>query len=207
MSYHIAKKHSAPKPVVTFRGKLCYQEFPGLYALRQQIKNQHGSPIKTANVNMDHIINRVDAVILKEELRSYHHSLVESEFKRLRHKVFIHAIGNLNAKIVKEKLHPFFKYAAKVNLSFRFILRNIEPGGLRYFYIHQNNTLLDQSKLVCTQDDMTQLIDILNKTDVKESCSQERLNTMRRFYKLTNLTVFAVLIKDESLDCKDAVLP
>ena len=35
LNYHIAKKHSAPKPDVTSKCKLCYQEFPGFNALRQ----------------------------------------------------------------------------------------------------------------------------------------------------------------------------
>ena len=30
---HFAKKHSAPKPDVNFKCKLCYQEFPGFLAL------------------------------------------------------------------------------------------------------------------------------------------------------------------------------
>ena len=33
------------------------------------------------------------------------------------------------------------------------------------------------------------------------------MNTKRRFYKLTNLTVFASLLKGEPMRCKDAVLP
>ena len=33
--YHVAKKHSAPKPDVTFKCKLCFQELPGFYALRK----------------------------------------------------------------------------------------------------------------------------------------------------------------------------
>ena len=41
MFYHIAKKHSAPKLDVNFKCKLCYQEFPGFYALRQQRNTQH----------------------------------------------------------------------------------------------------------------------------------------------------------------------
>ena len=36
MNYHTAKKHNAPKPDVTFKCKLCCQEFPGFYALRQR---------------------------------------------------------------------------------------------------------------------------------------------------------------------------
>ena len=35
LNYHIAKKHSAPKPDIIFKCKLCYQEFPGFCALRQ----------------------------------------------------------------------------------------------------------------------------------------------------------------------------
>ena len=34
LNYHIAKKHSAPKPEISFKCKLCYAEFPGFYALR-----------------------------------------------------------------------------------------------------------------------------------------------------------------------------
>ena len=42
LKYHIAKKHGAPKPEVTFKCKLCYQEFPGFYALRQHRNTQYG---------------------------------------------------------------------------------------------------------------------------------------------------------------------
>ena len=45
LKYHIAKKHSAPKPDVNFKCKLCFQEFPGFYALRQHRNTQHGMHI------------------------------------------------------------------------------------------------------------------------------------------------------------------
>ena len=92
-------------------------------------------------------------------------------------------------------------------LAFGFVLKSIEDGGFRYFYAHENNTPLDRSKLVCTHDDLAKLEDFLNKTDVIESCSRERMNTKWRFYKLTNLTVFAALLKDVPTGCKDAVFP
>ena len=63
-----------------------------------------------------------------------------------------------------------------------------------------------RSKIVCTHDDLAKLKNFLNKTDVIESLSRERMNTKWRFYKLTNLTVFAALLKDVPLGCKDAVL-
>ena len=99
------------------------------------------------------------------------------------------------------------KCAAKVNLAFGFILKLIEDGGFRYVYTHKNNTLLDRSKLVCTHDDLAKLKEFLNKTDVIDSCSRERMNTKCRFYKLTNLTAFAALLKEAPRGCKNAVLP
>ena len=148
---------------------------------------------------------------LREVLRSCQHFLVDSELGRARHKVFNYALENLNAEIVDENFFlPFFNFlscAAEVNLAFAFILRNIEDGGFRYFYAIQNNTLLDWSKFVCTMEDLAKLKEFLNKTDVKESCSRESLNTKWEFYRLTNLTIFAALLKDVPLGCKDAVLP
>ena len=35
MNYHTATKHSAAKTDITFKCKLCYQDFPAFYALRQ----------------------------------------------------------------------------------------------------------------------------------------------------------------------------
>ena len=207
LNYHTAKKHCAPKPDVTFKCKLYYQEFPGFYALRQHRKTQHGMQIGSGSrdVDVEHIVGDVEDQMLREELRSCQYFVVDSEPERARHKV-----ETLNETIVNEKLDHFFnhlKCPAKVNLAFGFILKKIEDGGFRYFYAHENNTLLDRSKLVCTHDDLTKLKDFLNQTYVIESRSRERMNTKWRFYKLTNSTVFAALLKDVPMGCKNAVLP
>ena len=93
-----------------------------------------------------------------------------------------------------------------MNLVFAFILKNIEDGGFRYFYAHENNTLLDRSKLVCAHHDLAKLKDFLNQTDVKEFFSRERTNTKWKFYKLTNDRI-CCLLKDVPMGCKNAVLP
>ena len=180
LKYHVAKKHSAPKLDVTFKCKLCYEEFPGLYALRQHRNTQHGMQIGsgTRNVDVEHIVGDVEDERLREELRSCQHFLVDSELEMARHKVYNYAVQSLNKTIVNEKLDHFFnnlKCAAKVNLAFGFILKNIEDAGFRYYYAHKNNTLLSRSKLVCTHDDLAKLKDFLNKIDVIESCSRERM--------------------------------
>ena len=212
LNYHIAKKHSAPKPDVTFKCKLCCRNFPGFYALRRNRNTQHGMQIGSGsrNVDVDYIVGDVEDQSLREELRSCQHFLVDSELERARHKVFIFAVETLNETIVNKKLEQFcnnLKCAVKVNLAFGFTSKNIEDGAFRYLYAHENKTLLDRSKLVCSLDDLEKLKDFLNKTDVIKSCSRERTNTKWRFYKLTNLTVFAVLLKDVPMGYMNAVLP
>ena len=140
---------------------------------------------KTRDVNAENIVGDVEDCRLREELRSCQHFLVDSELERARHKVFNYALETLNETIVNEKLDYFFNQlncALKVNLALGFILKNIEDGGFRYFYEHENNTLLDRSKVVCTHEDLAKLKDFLNESDVIESRSREKLNTMSKFY-------------------------
>ena len=161
-------------------------------------------------MDVEPIVGDVEDHRLREELRSCQQFLVDLELERARHKVFNYAVENLNETIVKEKIVHFFnslKSAAKVNLAFGLILKNIKNRGFRFLYAHKTITLLDRSYLECTHDDLAKLKDFLTKTDVIESCSRERLNTKWRFYKLTKLTVFAALLKDVPMGCKDTVLP
>ena len=136
------------KPDFTFKCKLCFREFPGFYALRQHRNTQHGMQVGsgTRDVDVEHIVGDVEDHRLREELRSCQHFLVDSELGRARQNVFNYSVETLNETIVNEKLAVFFnilKCAAKVNLAFGFILKNIEDGGFSYFYAHENNTLLD----------------------------------------------------------------
>ena len=212
LNYHIAKQHSAAGPSKTYKCILCHAEFPGFYALRQQKNTQHGTQIGfgASNIEVEDIVGDVEDQSLREELHSCKHFLVYSEIQRGRHSVFNFAVNNLTAQVIEEKLDSVLdklKCVVKLNLALGFILKNIEDGKFRYFYAHENNTLLEQSKLVSNKDDMAKLKEILKKTDVIESCTKERSNTKCRFFKLTNLTIFAALLKDIPMGCKDAVLP
>ena len=90
LNYLIDKKHSAPKPDITCKCKLGFQEFPGIYALRQHRNTQHGVQIGsgTTDVDVEHIVGDVEDHRLREELRSCQLLLVVSEPGRARHKVF-----------------------------------------------------------------------------------------------------------------------
>ena len=193
------KKHSPRKPAFTFKRKLQYQKFPGFYGLPQHKNTLQGILIKTTNVDLENIINEFDDANVKEELRSCQHFLGDSELERARHKVFNYALKNLNEKVVNRRLDHCINnlnFAAKVNPAVGFPLKNIEDGGFIYiFYEQENNTLMHWSKLVCTGDNLAKLKHFVNKTDVMESCSWERMNTKWRFYKLTKLTVLLLYSK------------
>ena len=212
LSYHIAKQHSAAGPSKTYKCNLCHAKFPGFYALRQHKNTQHGKQIgfEASNIDVEDIVGDVDDQSLREELQSCRHFLGDSEIQKGRHSVFNFAVNNLTAQVIEDKLDRVLhklKCVAKLNLALGFILKNVEDGKFGYFYAHENNTLLEQSKLVSNKDDMTKMKESLKKTDVIESCTKERSNTKWRFFKLTNLTIFAALLRDIPMGCKDAVLP
>ena len=80
LNYQIAKKHSAPIPDIAFKCKLCYQEFPGFYALRQhRLYTQHGMQIGsgTRGVDVEHIVGDVEDHRLREEWCSCQHFLMD----------------------------------------------------------------------------------------------------------------------------------
>ena len=102
----------------------------------------------------------VDDQSLREELESCKHFLTDTEMENGRHRVLKFAMSSFDMSSLNDKLDFVFKElkcAAKVNLAFVFVLKNIEDGSCRYFYAHENNTFMERSKLVCTQADMTNL--------------------------------------------------
>ena len=96
--------------------------------------------------------------------------------------------------------------AAKVNLAFEFVLKNVEDGMCRYFDAQENNTVMEKSKLVCTPDNFANLKKKLQKMDILDLCTRERANTKWKFYQMTNVAAFAALLEDISMGCKDTVL-
>ena len=165
--------------------------------------------MKSAEFDVSNLLGDDDAD-LKEELQAFQHFLVDSELEKGRHRVFNFAMSTFDNSLINQNMELIFKgleCAAKVNLAFGFVLKNVEDGSCRYFYAHENNTLIERLKLVCTPDDITNLKENLQKVDIVDLCTRERANTKWKFYKLTKLTVFAVLLKDVPMGCKDCVPP
>ena len=142
--------------------KECHAEFLRFYALRHHKNSQHGTQIGfgASNIDVEDIVRDVDDQNLREELQTCRHFLVDSEIQKGRHSVFNFVVNNLKAQVVEGKLDRVpdkLNCVAKLNLALGFILKNIKDGKFRYFYAHENNTLLKQPKFVSDKDDMVKV--------------------------------------------------
>ena len=128
LNYHIAKKHATPRVKNTHKCKNCLKEFSGFYALRQHKTSEHGLQMKSVELDVSSHFEDDDAD-LKEELQACQHFLVDSELEKGRHRVFNFVMSTFDNSLVNKKLDLVFnslKCAAKVNLAFGFVLKNIE---------------------------------------------------------------------------------
>ena len=117
---------------------------------------------KTKDADVDKLVGGVDDQGLRGELESCKQFVTDTEMEKGRHRVLNFAMPSLDISLLNGKLDYVFKgrkCAAKVNLTFGFILKIIEDGMCRYFYAHENNTLMERSSIVCTQADITNLED------------------------------------------------
>ena len=161
-------------------------------------------------MDVENIAGDVDDQSLREELESCKHFFTDAEMENGRHRVFNFAKSSFDMCLLNDRLDYVFKElkcASKVKLAFGFVLKKIEDGLCRYFYAHENNTIMERAKLVCTPADMTSLKNRMQKVDIVDVCTRERANTKLTFYKLTNLTVFDSLLKDVPMGCRGTVLP
>ena len=151
----------------------------------------------------------VDDQSLREELESCKQFLTDTEMENGRHRVFNFAMSSFEISLLNDKLDYVskeMKCAAKVNLALGFVLKNNEDGMCKYFYAHAKNTIMQRAKLVCTQADIINLKDRMQKVDIVDVCTREKANTKWKFQKLTNLTFFACLHEEVPMGCKDTVL-
>ena len=109
---------------------------------------------------MEDIVGDVDGQSLREEFEYCKHFLTDTETESGRHRVFNFAMSSFGSPLLNDKLDYVFKQlkcAAKVNLAIGFVLKKFEDGICGYFYAHEKNTNTEDSKLVCTRADMTNL--------------------------------------------------
>ena len=87
----------------------------------------------SAEFDVNNFLEDEDAE-LREELQACQHFLVDSELEKGRHRVFNFAMSTFDNSLINKTLDFVFKglkCAAKVNLAFRFVLKNVKDGSCR----------------------------------------------------------------------------
>ena len=166
--------------------------------------------LAAGNFHAEDIVGPVDDRGLREELESCKQFWTGTEKENGRHRVFNFAMSSLDVCLLNKKVDYVFKglkCAAKVNLSVGLVLKNIEDGMCSYFYAHKNNTIMVRAKLANTQADMTNLKNRMQRMVIIDICTRERANIKWKHYKLTKSIIFASLLKDVPMGCKETVLP
>ena len=113
---------------------------------------------------MDTLLQIIDDAEVNEKPNSCNHFLIESELEKGKHCAFSFATSSYSNSVLNQIMDQVFsqlKCAAKVNLVSDFVLKNIADGTCRYIYAHKNKTVMDKSKLLCTEDDLANLKDKL----------------------------------------------
>ena len=102
INYHIAKKHATPRVKNTHKCKICFKEFSGFYALRQPKTNEHGIQMKSADFDVNNLLE--DDADLMEELQACQLFLADSELEKGRHRVFNFAMSTFHNSLINKKL-------------------------------------------------------------------------------------------------------
>ena len=118
-----------------------------------------------------------DDVDLKEELWACQLFLVvDCELEEGKHRVFNFAVSTCDNSLINKKLDLVIKglkCAAKVTLRLELFV--LHTGSCRSFYAHENNTVMEKSKVLCTPDDIPNLKENLQKTDFVDLRTQKRV--------------------------------
>ena len=211
MIYPIAKKHSEATARIVHKCKRFDKDFHSFFNFPEHKQKEHGAQRGSVaqSSNVGQLMGDNDGNGMKEELETCKHFLVDSEMENGRHRVWNCAMDYLDPKYLLEKLDVVFdslKFAAKRKVTFCFVLKNLDYGSCRSHYAQEHNTLLERSQIVATAEDLKKVKNQLSNIDVFESCTRERSNTKWIIYKLSNVTVFAALLKEGPIGCRDTVL-
>ena len=103
---------------------------------------------------MTQLKGRIDNESSNGELETYMHFLVDSEIENGRHRVFNFTMEFLDAHNLSRKLDTVFqklKSAAKLKITFGFVLKILENGTCRRYHARENNFLMGRSRLCGNQ--------------------------------------------------------
>ena len=215
MQYHIAAKHGRTPHTEKYQCALCGERLKTAYQLAQHKQSEHRTSGRSRQEveNLDLGVYGDDPA-LQAELATVRHLLADSVSRGKKQNVYNFQLTSIDAAHTESKIQVILKdvltdlpCAAKIHVSFGFVLRNVEDESFRYFYAEENNRVLQHPVLVQNGNDMDNLLAMMEELDFREHMTSHRPNTKWQFYCITNMTVFATLVLDTPLGCKDVEIP
>ncbi len=97
--------------------------------------------------------------------------------------------------------------AAKINISFGYLLRNVETEEFTYYYAQSNTSVFTLPIMVANSMDLDFLRDRVDNENFFRHMMRERPDTKSRFYKMTNVVITATLLLDVPMGSPQTVLP
>ena len=185
---------SPPKPTTRRRYELscviCEMTFFGYVSLQKHLESHHGlTPVQILNMmTPQEIINNEELLKCLHDniqliIRPTVHGDLTSQFSFFDFLMMdFECMDAYIDKVVKE-----LKNAAKVNVSFGFIMQNIDTGEYRYFYGDKNNYVLDNMFQLSTAEDVKQFKEKIKELDIVEQVTVIRPNTKWRLVYITNV--------------------
>ena len=90
-------------------------------------------------------------------------------------------------------------HAFKINMSFGFILNNVETGETRYSYPSQNGFIFDEPLVVADEADLRRVLQRVKMTDWLEYVWQQKPNSKWRIALLTNVAFHLYPLEDRPI--------
>ena len=120
-------------------------------------------------------------------------------------------IEDLNMNQLREQLMEMFRSQVnrfKINVSFGFILRNIENGELRYYHSSHNlGRMLEAPHQISNAEDFEAFLEAVIEEDILEWARKQRPNTKWTVVLVTNATFYINHLHDHPIGCVNTELP
>ena len=120
-------------------------------------------------------------------------------------------IQDLNMNQLREQLMTMFRRQVnrfKINVSFGFILRNIENGELRYYHSSYNlGRMLEAPHVISNEEDFETFLQAIMEEDILEWARKQRPNTKWTVVFVTNATFYINHLPDHPIGCVKMQLP
>ena len=221
LNYHIARRHAVESGSNSFPCTQCDLSFNTFYSLQSHRRSEHNIGNEGNSTSSSSAVAADETVDLRElsegneelynELLTVRHFLKKKSYETGLQKIFNYPVTDYQPEVISSLIDDVYENipcSVKINAAFGFILVSIDSEEqYRYFYPHNNNMIFQSPITLSNEREKEDLKQKLEDVDYVENCTSHRSNTKWRFFKLTNLTIFATFLRDVPLGCKTLILP